>query len=248
MRRRPIIRLGPRTTIFYIRRHISKLPNNVPFSTRDFLSYGKRAAIDQCLSRMVKQEEIVRLARGLFIKLPDGAEPPSAYTVAKAKAEAFGRRIYTGGALAAITVGFSEHPHPITELTFAIAGHSSSFQYGNIRIKFKSTPSKYLKLEDSFPGLAIRAFLHFGKKFDPRQILHHRYLFLWREDKYALRLAARWMPEWLAEKIYQKPAYDYAQLNLRRTFDSVPSRQHSTLAWHNEQFRAEWPGGVGVPI
>ena len=202
MRRQPIFVFRPKTTIFYVRRHIKKLSDNVPFSTRDFLSYGHRAAIDQCLCRMVKGGIITRLARGLFIKLPDGANLPSVYEVAKAKAEAFGRTIYADGAQAAIALGLSESPQQAPqELTFAISGHSSSFKYGNIRVRFKSTPGKHLKLKDDFAGLAIRAFLHFGKNMDTKQILQHPYVFLWRDDKYSLRLAARWMPGLFPEKL-----------------------------------------------
>jgi hypothetical protein len=198
---------------------------------------------------MVKGGIITRLARGLFIKLPDGANLPSVYEVAKAKAEAFGRTIYADGAQAAIALGLSESPQQAPqELTFAISGHSSSFKYGNIRVRFKSTPGKHLKLKDDFAGLAIRAFLHFGKNMDTKQILQHPYVFLWRDDKYSLRLAARWMPVWLAERIYKKPAYDHVQLQIRRDFASMPCKQHSTLIEHNERFRVEWPGSAGVPI
>lgn len=237
MLRRPINVLRPISTIYFVRRHIFRLPDNVPFLTRDFLSYGHRAAVDQCLSRMVKSGLIKRLARGVFIKPKPGAGLPSAYEVAKVKAEAFGRTIYLSGAQAAVKLGFSEPARPSNELTFLIAGHSSSFQYGDLRIRLKSMSSKYLKLEDDFPALATRAFLHFGKHTDTNQILDHPRLFLWKDDKYALRLAARWMPTWLSERIYKEPAYDHVQLNLRRAVVSLPGKKHSTLVQLNQDFR-----------
>jgi hypothetical protein len=200
---------------------------------------------------MVKRGLIVRLARGLFIKpLQAAADLPPVHEVAKAKAEAFGRNVYMNGVQAAVRLGFSEAPPSSNEVVFATDGHSSSFQYGNIRIKFKTVPNKYLKLKDDFPALAIRAFLHFGKSVDTKQILYHTSLFLWREDKYALRMAARWMPLWLSERIFKQPTYDYAQLKLRRTFDSLPSKQHTStdMTEINKSFRAKWPGSAGVPL
>ena len=55
-------------TSAHIRRYIFSLTDNAIFSTREFLNFGKRAAIDKCLSRLVKRGEIIRLARGLFKK------------------------------------------------------------------------------------------------------------------------------------------------------------------------------------
>ena len=51
-----------------VRRHINCLPERAIFCTRDFLTYGKRNAIDQVLFKMVHKSEIIRLAWGVFVK------------------------------------------------------------------------------------------------------------------------------------------------------------------------------------
>ncbi len=45
-----------------IREKISNIDIDVLFSTREFLSYGKRAAVDEALYRMVKNGDITRVA------------------------------------------------------------------------------------------------------------------------------------------------------------------------------------------
>jgi len=73
-----------------IRRHIFGLPARQPFSTRDCLVYGKRSAVDQELYRLVKNGEIRRLARGLFVR--DQKIEFSVFEIANLKAQAFGRK------------------------------------------------------------------------------------------------------------------------------------------------------------
>ena len=51
-----------------IRQHISRLEKSQPFTTKEFLIYGTRTAVDQTLCRLVKDGFIVRLARGVFAK------------------------------------------------------------------------------------------------------------------------------------------------------------------------------------
>ncbi|MBI4533459.1 MAG: type IV toxin-antitoxin system AbiEi family antitoxin domain-containing protein, partial [Candidatus Melainabacteria bacterium] len=55
-------------TSSFIKRHIYRLPLDKIFSTRDFLIYGSRTAVDQTLAKLVKKGMIIRLARGVFVK------------------------------------------------------------------------------------------------------------------------------------------------------------------------------------
>lgn len=45
---------------------IARLPEGEAFSTADLLQFGKRSALDQALSRLVKADKLQRLARGIF--------------------------------------------------------------------------------------------------------------------------------------------------------------------------------------
>ena len=39
-----------------------------PFGTTEFLNFGGRAAVDTALSRLVKDGEIKRVSRGVFVR------------------------------------------------------------------------------------------------------------------------------------------------------------------------------------
>src|ERR1700691_4404370 len=99
-----------------IRRHIAGLGEGRAFSTRDLLSYGRRAAVDQALYRMVKNGDIIRLARGVFCKWSLKAKLPSMQQVIETKARAFGRQLFVHGADAAQKLGLIEDGNG--EITF----------------------------------------------------------------------------------------------------------------------------------
>src|SRR5215472_17318307 len=81
-------------TIHLIRVHITRLQQNAIFTTRDFLCYGTRSAVDTALHRLIKKAMILRIARGVFIKWTmeafRGDNLPNAREVARTKALAFG--------------------------------------------------------------------------------------------------------------------------------------------------------------
>jgi len=80
-----------------IRRHIAGLPEGAIFRTKDVLQCGMRNAIDQTLWRMVKSNEIERLARGLFVSTRTRKLNYSDYEIAVAKTKGFGNQIVLTG-------------------------------------------------------------------------------------------------------------------------------------------------------
>jgi hypothetical protein len=51
-----------------VRRHIRQLSTNELFTTSEFLNYGSRNAIDQSLSRLVREGTIIRVSPGVFAR------------------------------------------------------------------------------------------------------------------------------------------------------------------------------------
>ncbi len=80
-----------------IRRHIAGLTDGAIFRTKDVLQCGMRNAIDQTLWRMVKSNEIERLARGLFVSTRTRKLDYSDYEIAVAKTKGFGNQIVLTG-------------------------------------------------------------------------------------------------------------------------------------------------------
>lgn len=120
-----------------IRNYIFSLKEGSLFASRDLLRFANRRLVDQTLHRMVEKGLIVRIARGLFMRETKDMWRPSAEQVAAAKALAFGKRIFTDQNNA---INTQENT-----ATFWCSGGSSSFRYGNTRIRFKSKSKKRLQ-------------------------------------------------------------------------------------------------------
>ncbi|MBY0357025.1 MAG: hypothetical protein K2W82_03410 [Candidatus Obscuribacterales bacterium] len=178
----------------WIKRHIACLEDDKPFSTRDFLRYGSRGAIDQTLWRLVKKGEIVRVARGLFIR--KGAEKPTIKEVAEAKAKAFGRTIIAAGEEVAKKLGLIEAEN-ISETVYAVNGRSSSFRCGEQVIKLQGTSPRKMGLRDDDVGEVIRALWHKGKAECRPEILKDATQFLNRRERQELRDSEYLMPYWM---------------------------------------------------
>lgn len=115
------------------------------FTPKDFLDVGSRAAIDQTLSRLVKQGTIRRLDRGVydFPKLHPtlGTLSPSANDLAQAIATQTGDIAFPSGATAANLLGLSTQvpAKPVfmtngASRTKRIAGRSIKLQHARVPI------------------------------------------------------------------------------------------------------------------
>ncbi len=183
-------------TATLIRRHINQLKNDKPFSIRDFLNYGSRNAVDQIFHRLVKSGQILRIARGLFIK--NTSPMPSIVDVALAKANAFGKGLVIHGSQAAKQLKLCANISTEGESIFACNGSSSSFRFGNIRIRFISTSQRKIALGNELTGLAIRALWYLGKSNCSAQRVCDALALFNRSDRQALRQKIKIMPSWLS--------------------------------------------------
>lgn len=200
-------------TSSHIRRYINRLTDNDIFSTREFLNFGKRAAVDKCLSRLVKRGDIIRLARGLFKKF-DGNSLPIAYVVALHKARAFGKQIVMHANDAAkvckLTLSNNDtknkdmsEPSWVIQSTYSINSHSSQFHYGKRLIRFCGISARKMFLGDSPVGLTIRALWHLGKYNCNERAIMIALLTFSRQQRQELRQSAHLMPAWLADKLFR---------------------------------------------
>src|SRR5262249_39792644 len=136
-------------TTAQIRRQLARMAGTKPFSIREFLACGARAAVDQAFARLVKNGELIRVARGLYIKATSPL--PSVLEVALAKAAAFQRTIAMHGSQAALLLKISEklsQNQTVKEHVFATSGRSSSFRFGNQVIRFVGASARKLQLGD----------------------------------------------------------------------------------------------------
>lgn len=187
-------------TLAFILRHISALPPEQIFTTRELLHYGKRNQVDQVMYKLVKIGFLTRLVRGVFIKTEINQREISVLEVATIKAESFGRRIMKHRVDSAKELGLPQEENP--DPSFEIDAHSSSFMFGPIKVLLKGTsPRKFVEKEEKHNHIA-RALWHFGESH--RQLDIHIFS-LWirlnRVEKLNLKNYARWMPSWLSDKL-----------------------------------------------
>lgn len=188
----------------HVRRHMAQLPPGAIFTTRELLRYGlKRASLDQALSRMVKRQEIERLAFGVFRKYSWTHRdlPPSA-EIARAKAAAYKKELAVHGADAAHQLKLI--PEGNAETTFATDGRSSSFRTVSGLVHLKQVSPRKLYLRDTPVGLFIRAIVFIGKHGIDLSLLTTTVsleLGFGREERQQLRRCADLLPAWASDVI-----------------------------------------------
>lgn len=208
-----------------IRRHIQRL-DNAPFSSRLFLNYGSRSAVDQAIWRLVKRGEIMRVARGLFIK--PGAPHPSSFEIARAKAEAFGRIILRRhGPDIVLELNLQQSKkqkfqelksrsceeqdskaldqvansleHRSEKVVFSANGCTSSFLAGAVVIKLKGESPRKISLGNELVAEVIRGLWYLGKKDCTKVIAQGACRSFDRIDRHTLNCSFDKMPGWLTE-------------------------------------------------
>lgn len=180
---------------------IMKMKVGEPFTTRQILGFGSRAAIDQALSRLVKEKRISRIARGVYVKPRisryAGVVQPVPESVAHAVAE--GSAIMPHGAEAARRLGLSTQV-PVNPI-FYTSGQRRTIRQGNLTIQLRHRPLRQMALAGRPAGLALTALLFLGSRQVTGEILERIRERIGGSEFEALRNARNAMPAWLAERL-----------------------------------------------
>jgi hypothetical protein len=185
------------TTASLVRRHVASVAYGKIFFTRDCLNYGRRAAVDQILCRLVRHEVITRVARGAFVKLKRGVAIPSLADIALGKAKAFGRKPLLGAYAIArklIGIGAAEHSNVI-----ATDGATTSFNALDERIYLNCYAPRKLMLADTAHGQVIRLLWKVGRYNITDEMVRDATARLSQIEKAELRRSCHVMPAWLAD-------------------------------------------------
>ncbi|MDK1389652.1 DUF6088 family protein [Sinorhizobium sp. 8-89] len=168
------------------------------FTPSDFLDIAGRAAVDQALSRLVKNGKLRRLARGLYdfpkVHPQLGPLSPAPDDVAKALARETGSRVQIAGARAANALGLSTQvPAKSTYLT---DGPSRRVVLGKRVVDLRHASPKHLIAPGSAAGTVVQALRHVGavRARDVAQIAARR---LSASDKKTLASTAVQAPAWM---------------------------------------------------
>ena len=183
----------------HILKKIRKAKRGTLFFMNDFLRFGNSKSVAKALERLVKKDEIERVARGMYARLESdtilGEVKPSVEDIAKAIAKRDKARIIPTGVLALHTLGLSTQiPVNVVYLT---DGAARKIQIGKHFIVFKKTSPKNLAAIGSISGLVIQALKEVGKgnlseKEEERILMH-----LKKENRYRLEHDIKLAPEWI---------------------------------------------------
>ena len=147
-----------------IERRVQRARLGTVFTPSTFAAVGSRAAIDKALQRLVAQDKLRRLSRGIYDKPRHdplfGTLWPSVEAVIKAVAGKDKIRTQPTGVYAANLLGLSEQvPDKVVLMTDGI---SRVVRAGPMQITFKRTTPRDMAAAGKLSGLVIQAFKSLG--------------------------------------------------------------------------------------
>lgn len=173
------------------------------FTPKDFLDIGKRAAVDQTLSRLVRKGTIRRLDRGVYDypKQHDklGTLSPYVGDLAQVIAAKTGDKIFPSGAAAANYLGLSTQvpAQPVyltngASRTKTVAGRTITFRHAKVPIMNSVTDQA---------NFVLQALSYLGKSNIDDQIIEQCTARLDARDIKDLSASVARIPGWMADII-----------------------------------------------
>jgi len=154
------------TTKTRILARVRRRGDDAVVTPKDFLDLAGRDAVDQALTRLVRQGALLRIGRGLY-HLPRTnnrlgiAVPPDPDMVAQAIGRQTGSRVVSSPAAIANRLGLSTQvPAKPVYLT---DGQSRSVRVGNQTFRLRHVVAKRLPDNDDVSSLAIQAIVAAGR-------------------------------------------------------------------------------------
>ena len=143
--------------------HVGGLPEGAPVAAKSLLHLGKRAAVDQALSRLARRGRLIRAGRGLYFRPVStrfGKRPPSVELAIHALARQCGEVIVSGGAAAANSLGLTTQV-PVRYI-YLTSGRSREMSLGGQIVELRHAPRWQLALAGRPAGQAVRALAWLG--------------------------------------------------------------------------------------
>jgi hypothetical protein len=166
---------------------------------KQFLDIGSRAAVDQTLSRLVRQGALQRIGRGLYHypkrspRLGDLAPAPDA--VARAYARKTGSTLQVSGAQAANALGLSTQVPART--TFITDGATHQLRIGNQVVFLRRAAPRRLVGAGTPWGTALQALAYLGKSGVDVSVIRRMRHTLSADSRRALAQHADAAPDWM---------------------------------------------------
>ena len=185
------------------------------FTPKDFLDLGSRDAVDQALSRLVRQDQLQRLARGLYYFPRINTRfnivvPPDADQIADALGRQTGSRVVPSGAVAANRFGLSTQV-PARPVYFT-DGNSRQVRIGDMVFQMKHASPRDFPPSSRTSALVLQALRYLGKDaVDGHVIATVRRALSPRQRNDLLRVS-RFATDWIAAAIRQIAAAEQPEM------------------------------------
>jgi hypothetical protein len=187
-----------------LKQHIETFPLGEPFTAKTLLAYAPRTTIDQTLSRLAKENLIVKVARGAYVRPKTnafvGQVIPPVEQVLRVLANSAGETVSVHGAEAArrfqLSTQVSTHP------VFYTSGRSRKVEIAGQEVWLEHVPLRWLEHAGTPTGDAVAALHYLGKI----QTNPETFAALERglgEYFTAFKAALRSLPGWVSERFYE---------------------------------------------
>lgn len=171
------------------------------FTPSHFTDFGARPAVGMALTRLVKDGEIRKLARGLYDYPRNhprfGRMAPTDDAIANAIRSRDDSRIQISGAHSANLLGLSTQVPMRT--VYLTDGRSRKVKVDNREIILKKTTTKQMATAGKISGTVFQALCWIGKRHMDESIIAKLKNYLSDQQKKQILKDIRFAPEWIAE-------------------------------------------------
>ena len=187
----------PRRIIEYA----ASFQEGTPVCPAALLHLGKRAAVDQALSRLARAGKLMRICQGVYmlpVQTRFGECAPSVGRAIERLSRLWGQTIVPCGGSAANRLGLTTQ-NPVREV-YLTSGPSRKLNFGNHVVELRHAPPWQLASPGRVAGDVIRALAWLGPE-ETEQSLKAILPSLGPDDFSELAAARAVMPAWMAEPI-----------------------------------------------
>ena len=184
-----------------IMEYAESLPEATPLCPAGLLHLGKRAAIDQALSRLARSGKLMRICQGVYMRPKQtrfGECAPSEGKALRSLAALWGETIVPSGGSAANCLGLTTQ-NPVRAV-YLTSGPNRRLQFGGLNVELRHAPRWQLAAPHRKAGEVIRALAWLGPE-EVEDSLETVLPTLSEEDIKELSAVRGIMPIWIAEPL-----------------------------------------------
>lgn len=185
------------------KKHIQTIPKGQPFTMCALQHLASPANIRKILERLVKNGDIQRTARGIYVrpkKTRLGEIHPSVAEIALASAKAHGEKITIHGAEAARQLQLTTQTQ--AQPAFYTSGNTRKIKVGKLTIILQNVGPRRLALPNTTAGKIISALWYLGKEHVTQATLAQLSSRITKKEFDETLKNMDLMPAWMANHFY----------------------------------------------